>query len=54
MHSAVADTSKTVPGKSWLKFNNRDDQSTTLSIIVEKLELPITAKCPKFRPKNEA
>ena len=42
-HSAVADTSKTVPGKSWLKFKNRDDQSTTLSILVEKLELPITA-----------
>ena len=53
-HSAVADTSKTVPGKSWLKFNDRDDQSTTLSILVEKLELPITAKCPKFRPKYEA
>ena len=54
IHSAVADTSKTVPGKSWLKFKNRDDQSTTLSILVEKLELPITAKCPKVRPKNEA
>ena len=54
MHSAVADPSKTVPGKSLLKFNNRDDQSTTLSILVEKLELPITAKCSKVRPKNEA
>ena len=54
MHSVVADTSKTVPGKSWLKFNDRDDQWWPLSILVEKLELPITAKCPKFRPKNEA
>ena len=53
-HSAVADTSETVPGKSWLELNNRDDQSTTLSIQVEKLELPITANGSKFRPKNEA
>ena len=53
-HSAVADTSKTVPGKSWLKFKNRDDQSTTLSILVEKLEPSITINWSKFRPKNEA
>ena len=54
MHSAVADTSKTVPGKSWLKFKNRDDQSTTLSILVKNLEPSITINWSKFRPKNEA
>ena len=53
-HSAVADTSKTVPGKSWLKFKNRDDQSTTLSILVKNLEPSITINWSKFRPKNEA
>ena len=54
IHSAVADTSKTVPGKSWLKFKNRDDQSTTLSILVKNLEPSITINWSKFRPKNEA
>ena len=53
-HSAVSDTSKTLPGKSWLKFKNRDDQSTTLGILVEKLEPSITINWSKFRPKNEA
>ena len=53
-HSAVADTSKTVPGKSWLKFKNRDDQSTTLSTLIEKLEPSITINWSKFRPKYEA
>ena len=54
MHSVVADTSKIVPGKSWLKFKNRDDQSTTLSIFVKNLEPSITINWSKFRPKNEA
>ena len=41
--------------KSWLKFKNRDDQSTSLSILVEKLEPSITMiNWSQFRPKNEA
>ena len=32
-HRAVAVTSKSVPGKTWLK--NRDDQSTTLIILIK-------------------
>ena len=43
-----------MPGKSWLKFKNRDDQSTTLSILVKNLEPSITINWSKFRPKNEA
>ena len=36
--------------KTWLKFINRDDQLTTLSILIKS----VTIKWLKFRPKNEA
>ena len=40
-HSAVTNTSKTVPTQSHVKFDFRDDQSTHPIILVEKLAATI-------------
>ena len=37
VHSAVMNTSKTVPTQTHVKFDFRDNQSTHLTILVEKL-----------------
>ena len=53
-HSAVSNTLKTLPIQSHEKFNFKYDQSTHLTILVEKLAATFCYKWSKFRPKNGA
>ena len=53
-HNAVFEPSKTVPTQTLPKFHHRKDQSTILSILVEKLAAAVCCKRALFRPKNRA
>ena len=53
-HNAVLEPSKTVPTQTLPKFHHRNDQSTILSILVEKLAAAVCCKRALFRPKNRA
>ena len=53
-HYAVFEPSKTVPTQTLPEFHHRKDQSTILSILVEKLAAAMCCKGALFRPKNTA
>ena len=54
IHNAFFEPSKTVPTQTLPKFHHRNDQSTILSILVEKLAAAVCCKRALFRPKNRA
>ena len=53
-HNAVWELSKIVPRQCHTKFDNKDVQSTILTILVENQILMLSGKWSKYGPKNGA